>query len=76
MYSICHAIETEFKAENYVGCMSYYGSFIESTIEFKLAYRIHFKEESSPEIEQTPLARSYKLQLDPDTGKYFCLSKG
>ena len=39
IYSICNAIDKEFKEENYIGCMSYYASFIEAVIEFKITYR-------------------------------------
>ena len=57
--------------------MSYYASLIESTIEFKLAYRVYSNESTEIEIyENTPIAKGYKLYMDSDTGKYFCLSKG
>ena len=77
IYSICHAIDQDYKQENYTRCMSYYASLIESAIEFKLAYRV-FSEESTDIdiIETVPISKGYKLQKDSDTDKYFCLSKG
>ena len=57
--------------------MGYYASLIESAIEFKLAYRVYSEESTEIQIEETtPIAKGYKLQMDSDTGKYFCLSKG
>jgi hypothetical protein len=77
MYSICHAIDQEFKNENYIGCMSYYASLIESAIEFKIAYRQYSEEDSTEiDIEKVPIAKGFKIQVDNDTGKYFCLSRG